>query len=419
MALPSTPTTCFAVTAALTYETGRYQLPIYSKAAWKSPIIALQSQTRGQWTNALGLTHNNLTYQRSLPTQATADNWNAVALSNGDSVNACLPPILDVGFAQQTRTFGLRQLAVQTPYFCIEDIRDALSFEQQLKKHNDALSDVSWWVWRDRYYTDYYETSENNITINQAVGIFNNGGSGYSAANPANGALTYYHLEQLATDIILRQGGMDAPSRDIDTNQPVVELILGPEMSRNLLRANPDIRDDLRYATMGEGFNAPLLPSTYNKRRNFGGFTHNIEVYPRRFNIVNGAYVEVPVWAADAVTIGNASNINPDWLTASTEEVVMWMPNVYRSLVPNTITNPAPGWQFNPVSNMGDFRAVNILERTCNPDGTMIFWRAIFRDAAEPIHPEVGVTILAARCPLPTTTVPCGYQISNTGTGYV
>lgn len=408
------------VTDALTRESGRFMPDIYTRSAWKSPIVALQGRTRGQWMNARGATQNILTYDRSLPTTATASQWTDVTASNGDSNNACLPPILNVAFSQTTRTTNLRHVAVQTPYFCIEDIRTAFEFVEQLKKHTAVLANVSAWIWRDRMYQDYYDIAEHNVTINQSAGFYDNGGNGYSAANPANGELTYYHLEALATDIVLREGGEDAPGRDIDTGQPTVELIMGPEMQRNLLRKNAELRQDIRYSTMGEGMQSPLLPYTYaGKRKSFGGFTISTEVYPRRFSIVNGAYVEVPVWTPSATTIGNQSVINPDWLTAPTEEVIMWMPNVYQSLVPNTLTQPASGWKFDPVSYMGDFRAVNIPERVCNPDGTMIFWRAIFEDAAKPVKPQVGVTILAARCNLDTRTVPCGYVTPTGNGGYI
>lgn len=407
-----------AVTAALTYETGRYQKPIYSLTAWKSPIIALTNQTRKPWEDGLGVTHNVLTYGRSLPTATTASSWTNVTPSDGNNANACLPPILDVGFAQTTRTTNLRHLAIETPYFCIEDIRNAVMFEKQLNIHRAVLADVSWWVWRDRYYQDYYDIAGHNITINQSAGYYDNGSNGYSAANPANGALTYGHLEEIGLNFVIREGGMDAPARNMDTNGPVIELILGQEMSTNLLRANPELRQDLQYAMMGEKWRSPLLPDFYAKRKVFGSFVHNIEAYPRRFNIVNGAYVEVPVWDPSATTIGNESVINPDWLTASTEEVIMWMPNVWYPQVPMNIAPPAEGWNFAAQTYTGDFRAVNILERECNPDGNQIFWRAKFASAATPVNPRVGVTILAARCPINTTTLPCGYERPTGNGGY-
>lgn len=410
VALPSTPAFCQAVTAALTEESGRFGPEIYSKSAYKKPIIRLQTMTRGPWMNGMGDVHNHLTYQRSFPTSATAGLWTNIAPSDGDSVNACTPPILNVGFAQKTRTSRLRHLAVESPYFCIEDIRNKFQFSEQLGKHNDVLTDISWWIWAERYTQDFVDIAEHNITINATGGIHDNGGSGYSVAVPGNAQLEQYQLEDIALTI-LREGPDTAPAVDADTGAPLVELIIGKETSDNLLRNNPELRTDLRYALMGKGMDAEFLPNGFQtKRRNFGGFVHNIDLYPRRFDIVDGAYVQVPTWAGEAVTIGTASNLNPDWKTAPYEETLLWMPRVYKALVPNPLGEVANGWKFKPTSYMGEFRAVNIPERVCNPDETNIFWRAKFASAAEPVHPEYGISILHARCSYPVRTVSCNYD---------
>jgi hypothetical protein len=410
MSLPSTPTTCAAVTAALTEESGRFGPEIYSKSAWKSPIIRLQGSTRGAWTDGMGDVHNHLTYQRSFPTSVTSSSWTNISPSDGDAANACIPPIVNVGFAQKTRTSRLRHVAVETPYFCIEDIRNRFQFRDQLSKHVNALTDVSWWVWAERQTADYVDVCEHNITINQTSGIVDNGGSGYSVAAPANAQLEQGHLEDIAL-VVLREGGDMAPSVDVDTGAPLIELIIGKETSDNLFRNNPELLTSLRYAEMGAGMDASFLPNGFPKKRKaFGSFTHNINLYPRRFNIVGGAYVQVPTWAANAVTIGNASDLNPNWKTAEFEETILWMPNVYKEKVPAPLGEVSPGWKFNPTSYMGNFEAVNIRERVCNPDGTMIFWRAKFASAAEPIKPEVGVSILHARCGYNNRSVRCNYD---------
>lgn len=414
MALPSTPTTCFAVTAALTAETGRYAPDIYSKSAWRRPIIRLQGATRGAWMNGMGDVINVLTYQRSFPNSSIAALRQNISPSNGDATNACTPPKAMITFGQQTRNMQLRHVALETPYFCIRDITNRFEFARQLQKHVDVLSDVSSWVWADMYTTDYVANVGHHITINQAAGgIVDNGASGYSVAQPGNARLEQSHLDNLLT-IIAQEGGDSAPAMDVDTQEPIMELIIGKETSDNIFTNNPALRDSIRWATSGHGMNGLdtyTLPVGFpTKRRHFGGFIHNIELYPRRFEINAGAYVETPVWLPEAKTIGFGMEINPDWRTATYEETIIWHPRVYRSLVPQTITEPSPGWKFNPVNYMGDFRAVNILERVCNPDGTNIFWRAIFSDAAEPIKPEIGISILHARCSVTQRGVNCYYS---------
>jgi hypothetical protein len=413
MATPAVPTNCFAVTAALTQETGRYSQEIYSKSAWRSPIVRLQTSTRGDWMNGMGDVINILTYQRSFPNASIAALRTNIAPSNGDATNACTPPKAMIGFGQQTRNTQLRHVALETPYFCIRDITNRFEFARQLAKHVDVLADVSGWVWRDIYTTDYVNTAEHHITINQAAGGVVDNGTTYSVAQPGNARLQQVHLEEIAVRL-MQEGGDSAPSIDVDTQEPIWELIIGKESSDYIFRNDPKLADSIRWATAGLGLTGPdasyTLPNGFpTRRRQFGGFIHNINPYPRRFEINAGAYVETPVWLPGAKTIGVGSEINPDWRTATYEETIIWHPRVYRSLVPRTIIEPSPGWKFNPVDYQGHFRAVNILDRTCNVDGTNIFWRAIFSDAAEPIKPELGYAIIHSRCGYPSRAVGCYY----------
>jgi len=41
---------------------------------------------------------------------------------------------------------------------------------------------------------------------------------------------------------------------------------------------------------------------------------------------------------------------------------------------------------------------INEWHRTCNPDRTIGYFRAIMKDAFEPIHPELGYAIMHANC---------------------
>ena len=71
---------------------------------------------------------------------------------------------------------------------------------------------------------------------------------------------------------------------------------------------------------------------------------------------------------------------------------------VMLSRIPRPITNPGGGFVFDPVNYMGDFSFKNILNKDCNPDGTILFPRAIFASGSEPIKPERGVSFMYLRC---------------------
>jgi hypothetical protein len=177
---------------------------------------------------------------------------------------------------------------------------------------------------------------------------------------------------------------------------------MSDEMYKNLLRQNPTLANQINYAYMGAKGENPLLPSGIERRRKlFGNWVIYTDPYPRRFALTGGAYVEVPVWVSSSTTKGNKQTINPAWLAAPYEETIVYTPDNMRSLAWNVVPNPAPGWNFNAVNSMGEWSARNILERDCNPDGTNIFWRAVFGDVAEPVNPEVGYTLLSLRCSYP------------------
>jgi hypothetical protein len=201
---------------------------------------------------------------------------------------------------------------------------------------------------------------------------------------------------------LYREGGDLSEGLDEDTNAPVFTLITSAEVSRSVIKSDPAMAADNRYAYMGSKNdpNSPLLVGVPTKRRNYAGYMHEIDPYPRKFTFSGGAYHEVAPFVQSATTKGFKWEQNPAYKAAPYIESIIWHRDNYQSLAVNTITNPAPGWNFNPHSWMGKFEPRNILDRTCNPDGTMIYWRALYADASKPINPAVGYGILHLDCPM-------------------
>ncbi len=181
------------------------------------------------------------------------------------------------------------------------------------------------------------------------------------------------------------------------------------EQYRLLLLQNPTLMQNIQYAYMGARDESLLLPGGIPKRRQlFGNYVISIDPYPRRFAFSGGAYVEIPVWVSTSTTKGNKLDINQAWEAAPYEELLIWTPDVFQSLAWNADPSiPAPGWTFDAINSMGDWRIRNILERDCNPDGDQIFWRAIFGDATRPINPSVGFSMLVLRCNIPLSILSC------------
>jgi hypothetical protein len=365
------------------------------------------SKTRGAWADGMGVTVAAVTFERMQP-NTYAGVWANIAQSDGDTVNACLPPTDSASFGQTTRTYTPQHMAINTDPFCIRDIMFDWQYADMLTKITKGFADISEWVWASRYTSEYVRLSGHQIVLNNN-GV-DGGGAGYPAVNP-NRVLSQGFLNDVYMDLY-REGGDLMSGLDETTNEPVFTIIAGADVLKGILQDNADIRQDNRFAYMGTKDNplTPLIPGMPIRRRNYGGFIYEIDPYPRKFTFANGAFTEIRPFISSSTTKGIKWNQNPAYKAAPIVETIVWHEENYQSLAVNTVSNPAPGWTFNPQNWMGEFSPRNILHQTCNPDGTILFWRALFADASKPINPYVGWSILSLDCPLNLDLVDCnGY----------
>jgi hypothetical protein len=108
-------------------------------------------------------------------------------------------------------------------------------------------------------------------------------------------------------------------------------------------------------------------------------------------------FTEINPFVKSPTTKGSKWELNPAYKAANVMESIIWHESNYQSLAVNTVSNPSPGWTFNATNWMGEFTPMNIIHRTCNPDGTIIYFRAKFADASRPgrsagrlRHPQFG-----------------------------
>src|SRR4026208_2683 len=168
MAFPSFPSTCGAVTYALTRESGRLTDGLFERAALARPIIRLQSKTRGEFKLGAGISQSSVRFERSFPdtfTAATgdpsstaADPWGAsanVAASAAGDGAGCLPSTNAVGFGETTFTITPKHGAINTQTFCIRDIQTGFMFADWMRKVSRALDYIPTWYWARRFTADY------------------------------------------------------------------------------------------------------------------------------------------------------------------------------------------------------------------------------------------------------------------------
>jgi hypothetical protein len=76
-------------------------------------------------------------------------------------------------------------------------------------------------------------------------------------------------------------------------------------------------------------------------------------------------------------------------------------------LIPRPPTDPHPNFKFDPVNFTGAVTLKNIIDRTCNPDGTVIYHRLQLGHAGKPKETWRGVAFVHNRCDPMGCTLVC------------
>lgn len=390
---------CDSITDIVVRESGRYlDRDIYNRTFGRSPWVSLIK--RGIYPGGLGDTINVLTYERSAPTATST--WNTVTTVDGQEGGACLPPHTNVGVASTTRNFNLQRYVLHGPDFCAEDLRTPFALAQQLNRITDILAERTMLEWEQRDRAEYFRLVQTKVVINTCPQTESTTmASSYPAFCPTGqltlGILEKYKVKLLrdgaANSALLREGGA-----------PLLTVIVSAETAFNIIRQNENLRNDIRYASMGGNRNALLLQGL-GVNFSLSGFMFLIDMFPRRFTCSGGVYTEVQPFTTAAATKGTKTIVNPTWETAPYEESFIFDPEVFHQLIPQPIVNPAPNFTFDPVTYTGNWRVVNIPDRICNPDGTILFHRGILAAGSMPVHPERGVAFVHLRCDPPCNLV--------------
>lgn len=115
------------------------------------------------------------------------------------------------------------------------------------------------------------------------------------------------------------------------------------------------------------------------------------------FYIPDGGHTPGPFVTGQGGSTRKRWVVNPQYDSAAFEEAFIMHPEVMKSLIPKPITSPGGNTRFDPVSYRGDFRFLNIPDRTLNPDGNYGFFRGVLASGSKPCRPEFGYAIMFQR----------------------
>lgn len=402
----------YDIEQVLINEANRIGPDIYRKTLNTSPWLKLIK--KDVWPDEMGDTIKVLTYERSLPVNALT--WGQVSLDPITGLNAsgsaatlnadgsyttgngsnAIPSKQVIQFAQTLRSYNLTQTALESPKLSVNDLRFSLKRKEQLSNIFAILQENTSYAWQDRFRDEFVRIAQNKINAVISGGqLVQNTGDGSTFSTTAPTSILVQGILDRVYMKLIRDGAGNNPL-DRENARPVFGAILSSEASRNLIAANPDIRQDYRWSSKVNELLAPL-----GIERSYAGFFHMVDDWGPRYDLVSGAWVRRLPYTQVATTQGLKWDINPAYETAQYEDTIIFHQDVFTNLVPKPITAAGSNVTFDAVSYMGDFKWKNIITPDTNPDGTIGYFRAILSSGSKPIRPEWGYVIRHLRASTP------------------
>jgi hypothetical protein len=405
--------TCDTIANGFIAESGRFSGELYRKVSPSGPWLA--GTPRGEWKDGMGKILNNILFERTVPATdtsapgAASNKWVDEVFSDGGSNDACLPTPEIQNWGQTSRPYNVQVRNLQTPEFCVEDLRSDYDIEKMI---DALLSNLEWgtgYVWEDRNRHEYIRLAEHKVTETANAGFDIDGQTSFDlVSNPPTSRLTMGTLEWIYEQLEADGASLQSNGRTNSTSRPVFDLYTDSVSMRDLVRQDPNLRDDFRWAYSGKMETSPLL-QTLGTPWSWNGFRFVHDRFPERYNVVNGVAVRVPPYLDPELTAtkGYKQDRNPAYKFAQYQISVIHIPAVYKQLVKRPISQLGK-FKFDPVKYTGDFQMLRIPDKKCNPRGTKLFLDAIFASSSEPGLTYLGWAIAHKNCPpLRTTYISC------------
>jgi len=385
-----------------------------------NPIIANKSKEyyslyqkkikRGTFKYGQGYIMKSQTFYGGTAVQDCGASWSVVEPSrppgtNGDDDpghDACRyeSEVIEHGFEEKQYT--LYEATRRTFDICLQDMLFKWQFEKQLALHYGMLANVTLGEWEQierEFYMDF-ATKYMVINSNSGLGLeeFDMTLGDCHIDVPDGGFDAIGELTQEVLDRFYQYLSRQARSGAIGMKDamPQFALITSPETSTEIIRNDTIRNEDMRYARPG------FLVEGYGTVSTYQGYAHIHDAHAPRLKVSDdGSQLErVHPFATAATTLGDAVNVDMEYIMAPFEISVVFLKNVYQALVPPA--NPrrlAGAYDFDPADNMGEFHWINIRDRCENILREKGFFFARFRIAPEPLdHSTDAVIVLHRRC---------------------
>lgn len=371
---------------------------------------------RGTFAQGVGTTQTTFVIANSEPTSDN-ENWTDITLTNGQitlgndaNTSGCDITYnqVEVGFTEQT--YGPRQFGLKGPVICEDNLtfqHDAAKFLMAYETEMTKRAKRSW----------EFEMRRQYMLMGEKYGD----GDLIGAALTPISAITEIPQSQLTQDLLdvvaatLIDGDATEPDSDgyvtLGETGPIFTLNIGVEASNRILKLDPELRADARFATMGKGIQDPTgLFARIGAARVIGNFRHAITTIPPRFDVIGGHLVQRNTFIMVDTTQGKKAVRNPLWINAEYEAAIVVLPTVFEAEIVKPMTG-AGSFKFRPQNYMGEWEFVTGAYRLgldCDdPLDKLGQHVANFKYAPRPMFPEHGKVIIFKRCPRDIELVYC------------
>lgn len=338
-----------------------------------------------EWPNGMGDSIQAITIERNLPDDT--DTWEDVVT---DGSGDCVPTEYEVPSGSTARSYHLEQKALTSEDVCVDTTRGAFRVQEQTRLMFRNLNRAVAYVWKRRALLKYAELSHHKMIATH--GLPENQWTFPSIE--ATSILTQKMLNKIYMNLIHDSAEEDGGSLGRADGRPQFILVTDMESSDEIMRETRNLNSFLYNSNR-----VPELLQPLGVDRAIQGFYHVIDPLPPRYNFVGGAWVEVPPYESAAASKGSKQVISDLYRAAGYTDSYVFLPSVMNFLVPRPISTIGSKTKWNPQAYMGDFKWLNIIDRTDNPLGQIGFYYALLQCAAKPCYPDFGYVIRHARCP--------------------
>lgn len=316
----------------------------------------------GEYPQGVGVTRSTFTIKSTEPTDSAAL-WTNVTLVNGQPSPGCDTNYEDVGVNFYERTYGPKRRRFRGPVLCKDQFKYQFAIDDFISDYIDEMGMHNARVWEFALRSDIMGFGDWFVDHKKILGP---NAIASATTRPFEG-LTLDMLEEVAADAINSGAGspdergyvMDGPAG------PVWPLYIDMQDSARIFRANPNLRDDAHFASMGrDGEGNYAIWKALGANRVIQNFRFVPTDIAPRFNYDGGALVAVSPFKSIA-DVGTDDVILTDaYINAAFHGAILGHPETFTC---EAVRPANAGLSWEPSDYNGDWRFETGGERICTP----------------------------------------------------